>query len=232
MKNRISYIAALFAAVSGTICIVSLYALYTHPYTVHVMIANALPSTKYKYEAKAPDYKNELCVLQKSQLKAAKAAGLQTVPSTREDITSMMDQLVKVRNCRAYSLASMKSSVPYLKPNAESVLNQIGTAFRDSLKAKGLPDYRILVTSLLRTREDVGDLMKTNALAVTNSCHCYGTTFDISYTLFEPLSLGKTMSAEDLKKVLGEVLLDQKIAGNIYVKHELNQPCFHITSRH
>ena len=144
----------------------------------------------------------------------------------------MMDELVKVRNCRAYSLASMKSSVPYLRPNAEAALREIGTAFRDSLRVKGLPDYRILVTSLLRTGDDVGDLRKTNALAVNNSCHCYGTTFDISYTLFEPLSLGKTMAAEDLKKVLGEVLIDQKRAGNIYVKHEVNQPCFHITSRH
>lgn len=144
----------------------------------------------------------------------------------------MMDELVKVRNCRAYSLASMKSSVPYLRPNAEAALRKIGTTFRDSLRVKGLPDYRILVTSLLRTGYDVGDLRKTNALAVNKSCHCYGTTFDISYTLFEPLSLGKTMAAEDLKKVLGEVLIDQKRAGKIFVKHEVNQPCFHITSRH
>lgn len=143
----------------------------------------------------------------------------------------MMDELVKVRNCRAYSLATMKSSEAFLRPNAEAALREIGTAFRDSLRAKGLPDYRILVTSLLRTQEDVGALMQINALAVVNSCHCYGTTFDISYTLFEPLSLGKTIAAEDLKKVLGEVLLGQKRAGKIYVKHEINQPCFHITSR-
>ena len=110
MKNRVSYIAALFAAVSGTICIVSFYALYTHPYTVHAMIANALPSTKYKYEAKAPDYKNELCDLQKCQLKAAKSAGLQTVPSTREDITSMMEIL---SNSRAFKFC--KSPYEYIE---------------------------------------------------------------------------------------------------------------------
>lgn len=39
------------------------------------------------------------------------------------------------------------------------------------------------------------------------------------------------MSQDDLKKVLGEVLRDQRKAGNIYVKHEVSQPCFHITSR-
>lgn len=232
MKNNRSYIVALIASTCLTFCFALIFALYTHPYSVHVRIANALPSIEYEYIAKAPDYKKELCDLQNRQLEAAKSAGLKAVPSAREDITSILDELVKVRNCRAYSLASMKSSVPYLRPNAEAALRKIGTAFRDSLRVKGLPNYRILVTSLLRTGDDVGDLRKTNALAVNNSCHCYGTTFDISYTLFEPLSLGKTMAAEDLKKVLGEVLIDQKKAGNIYVKHEVNQPCFHITSRH
>ena len=232
MKNNRSYIVSLIAATCLTFCLALTFALYSHPYSVRVRIANAIPSTKYEYTAKAPDYTSELCDLQNRQLEAAKSTGLKAVPSAREDITSMMDELVKVRNCRAYSLASMKSSVPFLRPNSEAALREIGTAFRDSLRAKGLPDYRILVTSLLRTGDDVGDLRKTNALAVNNSCHCYGTTFDISYTLFEPLSLGKTMAAEDLKKVLGEVLIDQKRAGNIFVKHEVNQPCFHITSRH
>lgn len=227
----LAYFVPVIAVASFAIIGTFGYALYTYPYSVHVRIANALPSVKYEYSAKAPDYKKSLSDLQSTQIEAAKSVGLREIPSTREDISSMMDQLVKVRNCRAYSLATMKSSEAFLRPNAEAALREIGTAFRDSLRAKGLPDYRILVTSLLRTQEDVGALMQTNALAIVNSCHCYGTTFDISYTLFEPLSLGKTMAAEDLKKVLGEVLLGQKRAGKIYVKHEINQLCFHITSR-
>lgn len=203
----------------------------THPYSAHAWIAKIIPSICYEYSANAPDYKNALSDLQSRQIEAAKSVGLRDVPSTRKDIPSMMDQLVKIKNCRAYSLATMTHSEPYLRPNAEVSLRQIGMAFRDSLKSKGLPDYRILVTSLLRTREDVGDLRKTNSLAIAISCHCYGTTFDISYSLFEPLSLCKTMPAEDLKKILGEVLIDQKRAGNIYVKHEINMPCFHITTR-
>lgn len=101
----------------------------------------------------------------------------------------------------------------------------------DSLKAKGLPDHKIVVTSILRTKADVDKLQKSNSIAVTNSCRCYGTTFDISYTQFERVALGKSMAQEDLKKVLGEVLKDQRKAGAIYVKHEVSQPCFHITSR-
>lgn len=231
MKKGLAYFVPVIAVALFVISGIFGYALYTYPYSVHVRIANALPSVKYEYSAKALDYKKSLSDLQDIQIKAAKSVGLREVPSTRNDISSMMDQLVKVRNCRAYSLATMKNSEAFLRPNAESALREIGSVFRDSLRAKGLPDYRILVTSLLRTQEDVGALMQTNALAVVNSCHCYGTTFDISYTLFEPLSLGKTMAAEDLKKVLGEVLLGQKRAGKIYVKHEINQPCFHITSR-
>ncbi len=232
MKKGLAYFIPIIAVASFVIIGIFGYALYTHPYSVHVIIANALPSVKYEYSAKALDYKKSLADLQDIHIKAAESVGLREVPSTRNDISSMMDQLVKVRNCRAYSLAAMKSSEAFLRPNAEAALREIGTAFRDSLRAKGLPDYRILVTSLLRTQEDVGALIQTNSLAVVNSCHCYGTTFDISYTLFEPLSLGKTMAAEDLKKVLGEVLLGQKRAGKIYVKHEIYQPCFHITSRH
>ena len=143
----------------------------------------------------------------------------------------MLDQLEKVKNSKAYSLAPMSHSVPYLRPNAKAALDQIGIAFRDSLKSKGLPDHKIIVTSILRTKEDVERLQKTNSIATSNSCHCYGTTFDISYKQFERVSLGKSMSQDDLKKVLGEVLRDQRKTGNIYVKHEVSQPCFHITSR-
>ena len=158
--------------------------------------------------------------------------GLKKLPETRDDLFEMSDFIEKVKNCRAYSLARMDYSAPYLRPNAKAALGMIGTAFRDSLKSKGLPDYRILVTSILRTRADVEKLQGSNSVAVNNSCHCYGTTFDISYKQYEPLSLFRSMSQDDLKKVLGEVLSDQMRDDNIYVKHEISQSSFHITSRH
>lgn len=223
-------IAAIVFAFLG-ICVLFCYTLHTHPYSVHYRIARIVPSVKVEYPSKAVDYNSTFSDLQERQMKAAKAAGVSRPPSSHEDLDNLAGQLVRVKNCRAYTLAKMRDSEPYLRPNAQTALELIGTAFRDSLKAKGLPSYRILVTSLMRTTSQAGDLTQKNGVAVANSCHCYGTTFDISYAQFEPLSIGKTMASDDLKKVLGEVLLDQRKAGNIYVKHEKQQTCFHITSR-
>ena len=39
------------------------------------------------------------------------------------------------------------------------------------------------------------------------------------------------VSADTLKMVLSEVLRDLKQAGRCYVKYELKQGCFHITTR-
>lgn len=231
IKKASSYAILAIAIAVLVVGVLFCYVLNTHPYAVHYRIAKAIPSAKVEYPAKAVDYNRTFNDLQDRQMKAAKAAGVSRPPSSHEDLDNLAGQLVRVKNCRAYTLAKMRDSEPYLRPNAQTALELIGTAFRDSLKAKGLPGYRILVTSLMRTTSQAGDLTQKNGVAVANSCHCYGTTFDISYSQFEPLSIGKTMASEDLKKVLGEVLLDQRNAGNIYVKHEKQQPCFHITSR-
>ena len=60
---------------------------------------------------------------QDRQIKVARKAGLQEAPSTRSDIEGMLDQLEKVKNGRAYSLAPMSHSVPYLRPNAKAALD-------------------------------------------------------------------------------------------------------------
>lgn len=226
-------VIALYAVAAAAVLLVTFMgvAMHRYPYTVRYAIAKIVPSVRVSYSGADINYLNKFNDKQDRQIRTARKVGLAEVPSTRADVERMLDQLEKVRNCRAYSLAPMSHSVPYLRPNAKAALDQIGMAFRDSLRSKGLPDHKILVTSILRTREDVDRLQRTNSVATSNSCHCYGTTFDISYRQFECVSIGKSMTQEDLKKVLGEVLYDQRKAGSIYVKHEVSQPCFHITSR-
>lgn len=219
------------ATVVGIMVLLFGIALYRDPYSVRYVIAKVIPSVRVSYSAMDLNYLDTFNDQQPKQIRAAKMVGLREVPASREDLKGMMDQLEKIKNSRAYSLAPMRHSMPYLRTNAKTALDKIGTAFRDSLKSKGLPDHKIVVTSLLRTQEDVDRLQKTNSIATGTSCHSYGTTFDISYKRFERVAMGKSMSHEDLKKVLGEVLKDQRKAGNIYVKHEVSQPCFHITSR-
>ena len=53
------------------------------------------------------------------------------------------------------------------------------------MEAKGIDRHRIIVTSILRTEEDVERLMNHNSVAVKNSAHRHATTFDISYRHFE-----------------------------------------------
>ena len=76
--------------------------------------------------------------------------------------------------------------------------------------------------------------MTSNASA--NSAHAYGTTFDVSWKRFEKVEDedGRPMqdvSSDTLKMVLSEVLRDLKKNGRCYVKYELKQGCFHITTR-
>ena len=87
------------------------------------------------------------------------------------------------------------------------------------------------MTSLLRTPATVSRLRRVNRNATAESTHTFGTTFDISYSRFicDSDTLGRTF--EDLKNLLGEVLLDFKNQGRCYVKMERRQACFHITAR-
>ena len=168
------------------------------------------------------------------QIPAAKKKGLKNVLKDREDLARIEKEggLVKLSSCQYYYLAGLTYSAPYLLPEAAKELEQIGLAFQNALEDQGYPQYRIIVTSVLRTRADVAKLVKVNHNATRQSAHCYGTTFDISYNKY--LRCGfhfKRNQAEDLTKVLGEVLQKERKEGRIYVLYESNQPCFHITVR-
>lgn len=54
----------------------------------------------------------------------------------------------------------------------------------DSLSCKGLNPNQIIVTSVLRTADDVKRLRRRNGNASANSAHAFGTTFDVSYRRF------------------------------------------------
>jgi hypothetical protein len=85
----------------------------------------------------------------------------------------------------------------------------------------------------LRTQADVSFLQKSgNVNATSNSCHCYGTTFDLAYYRYDKVTrTNEYMHEDNLKLVLGQVLLNEQRAGRIYVKYEKKQACFHITVR-
>ena len=170
------------------------------------------------------DDKNDL------QLTAAEAIGINPVYSL-QDICDIKRPLVKVESCDDFFLDSLTHSMPYLVPEAAQLLHDIGRAFTDTVMARGGEKCQIKVTSVLRTESTVKKLRRRNSNATTSSCHMYGTTFDISWSNFINCDPDYIMYTEDLKNILGEVLLDMRNRNRCYVKYERKQSCFHITTR-
>ena len=169
------------------------------------------------------------------QLVAAQKWGVSPVRD-REDAESRKRELVYIGQSPYYHVDPLYSSIPYLVPRAAVLLQDIGQAFYDSLYVKGVPFHKLIVTSVLRSQEDVVKLRRRNGNATENSCHLYGTTFDICYnrykTVEDPDGPARRLVRNDtLKWVLSEVLRDKREEGRCYIKYEVKQGCFHMTVR-
>ncbi len=166
-----------------------------------------------------------------THLAAAQSIGIEPLAS-RSEIPNASRELVYIETSPAYEVESLTHSSPLLVPEAAALLKEIGESFQDSLVRHHYSPYKVIVTSVLRTDEDVKGLSKRNINASKRSVHCYGTTFDITYKRFHRLDeKAEETSQAKLKAVLGEVLRDLKKQGRCYVKHEVKQACFHITTR-
>lgn len=189
--------------------------------------------TLVAYPGRTFSYKAKFCDLQSKQEQAARAIGLRTPPQNRQEAAKMRSQLKLIQTNDHYIVDSLTHSIPYLVPAAAAELERIGEGFADILQRNGLPHYRFYVTSVLRTKDDIKHLQRSgNMNATTNSCHNYGTTFDLAYFRFDKVSCSREyMHQDNLKLVLGQVLLNEQRAGRIYVKYEYKQACFHVTVR-
>lgn len=200
-------------------------------------LAILFPSKNNSVKIKELDYATLFNDQNGVQLKAAAKFGIQQPLKNRNEADKVRDGLVRIRDNSHYSIAKLTHSIPYLTDGAAELLDMIGKNFLDSLESKGLNPNKIIVTSVLRTQEDVKKLQKSgNPNAVSNSAHCYATTFDITYTYydkswFKKFRFCESVETETLKKVLGEVLRDLRKQKKCYVKYEVKQRCFHITTR-
>lgn len=185
------------------------------------------------YPGRTFSYKDKFRDTQAKQEQAAKAIGLSAPPQNRQQAAKMRSQLTLIKTNENYIVDSLTHSIPYLVPTAAAELESIGKEFADILQRNNLPHYRFYVTSVLRTKDDVKYLQKSgNVNATTNSCHCYGTTFDLAYYRYDKVTRTREyMHQDNIKLVLGQVLLNHQRAGKIYVKYEWRQACFHITVR-
>ena len=160
----------------------------------------------------------------------AERYGLRPLSDTRSH-WQLNRPIVKVTTCADYYLDTLIYSRPYLVPEAAATLREIGHRFRDTIAARGGGDYRVKVTSVLRTPQTVKRLRRRNRNAIDSSVHQLGTTFDISYASFVASSPAPARSVDDLKGILAEVLKAMREENKIWVKYEVGQPCFHITVR-
>ena len=154
----------------------------------------------------------------------------------REDAENRKAELVYIGASPYYHVDPLHQSIPYMVPRAAILLEDIGRAFFDSLAVKGVPLHKFIVTSVLRTQNDVVKLRRFNGNATENSCHLYGTTVDICYNRYKTVEdpdgpARRVVRNDTLKYVLSEVLRDMRENNRCYIKYEVKQGCFHMTVR-
>ena len=183
-----------------------------------------------------PSYTKCFPDVQDVQILAARRWGVRPVLN-RAEAEYLTKELVYVGANPLYCIdKGMTHSIPYLVPRASDLLATISRNYLDSLYIKGIPLHRLIVSSVLRTEHDVARLQRQNGNATEQSCHLFGTTFDICYNRFSTVSPPgepprRTVQNDTLKWVLSEVLRDVREQGRCYVKYEIKQGCFHITVR-
>ena len=181
-----------------------------------------------------PHFGNTFPDQQDVQIVAASRHGVAPVQN-REEAEHSKGKLVYVGSNPFVYVDKLNNSIPYLVPRASVLLQDIGRAYFDSLQIKGIPLHKIIVTSILRTKDDVSKLSTRNGNATENSCHLYGTTFDVCYNRYKQIQTEKQprrqVQDDTLKWVFSEVLRDFREKNRCYIKYEVKQGCFHITVR-
>lgn len=143
-------------------------------------------------------------------------------------------------------------------PDTRRLLVRIAERFQDHLEERGLPAYRLEVTSVLRTAAGQAALRRRNPNAAAGvSSHEFATTLDIAYEAFAPpsplpdglvpggadgpsrsqlqqvaalaLESVSARKSRELTAFLAEVLASMQSEGLVLVILERQQPVFHVT---
>lgn len=175
-------------------------------------------------------YNRDFNDLNEIHLVAAKEIGIEPV-SSRDEAENASRKMTEIGTNEYYEVEELRHSIPFLVPEAAQLLEDIGCNFQDSLYNLNASLYKIKVTSVTRTVDDVKKLKKRNSNSSVNSAHQYGTTFDVSWVRYTKIDEKDTLNIDNdrLKMVLASVLRDLRKADRCYIKHERKQGCFHIT---
>ncbi|MBQ9465976.1 MAG: hypothetical protein IJU62_03245 [Muribaculaceae bacterium] len=165
------------------------------------------------------------------QLTAARAVGFEPISDLR-GAYHLKRPIVPIATCRYYALDTMqRMSMPYLVPEAAQLLADIARDFQDTVRARAGADYRLRVTSMTRTDNSVARYRRRYRAATEQSCHRYGTTFDVSWARFDCRDTTRVVNLEDLKNTLAEIIYNKRAQGRCYAIYEHKSGCFHVTVR-
>ena len=165
-----------------------------------------------------------------SHFRSAKTGGIVPINSDTFNLVTRMP-VERVTATKYYFIDKLTHSFPYLIPESHQLLDEIGKRFHEALAQRGGGNYRLKVTSMLRTATTVSNLRKVNDASVDSSSHLYGTSFDISFNNFGYDGGEPTRKQEDLKKLLAEVIFGLQQEGRCYTIYEAEPGCFHTTLR-
>jgi hypothetical protein len=192
----------------------------------------------------------------REQIAKARALGLRVESEAGMARLAENGRLVELPDSTPYWVVDeLTQSAPYLTPDADAMLVEIGRRFQARLDTLGLPRFRFEVTSVMRTAESQAHLRRINANASRIvSAHEFGTTLDISHLRFaapadplpaeprgrldpsevarlyaERLDSTAVHNAPALRAVLGRVLREMKSEGKLLVMMERQQAVYHMT---
>ncbi|NOY35435.1 MAG: hypothetical protein GXP44_00715 [bacterium] len=141
-----------------------------------------------------------------------------------------------------FSNPELEKWQPYLNKEAARLLREVGERWREKMKAAGLPDdIRLAVTSLVRTKEYQKEIISAGKLAMPDSPHTKGQSFDIDgcgYYIEDSVvnprqcenyrEIYKPLVHQILKEVLEEMKNEGRLSYIQEYKNTGNQ-CFHTT---
>ena len=195
--------------------------------------------------------------LNASHVARARELGVRVTDRAARDSLVAAGRLVELEDSTAYWIVRPGTSPTYLVPQVSALLEELGRRFQDRLADIGLPPYRIEVTSALRTTERQARLRRRNPNAAAGvSSHEFGTTVDLSYSVFAPpaerspeilagvpaefaphvermvdlaLESVSGRKSRELGAIFSRVLLEAQSEGLVLVIYERQQTVYHIT---
>ena len=237
-------------------------------------VERVLDEALYRYEARADSVREALRpipLLRESEkaalrrylnpqhLAQARRLGVSR-PQDSAEVASLQrsGELVRLEDSTAYwTIRELNYSVPFVIPDVEAMLTEIGRRFQERLDELGLPPFRLEVSSALRTIENQDALRNTNPNASRSaSTHEFGTTIDVAYSSYaaprqstvevetketrwlQPylqkvrdamLERAAARKSRELQAILGHVLQEMQDEGKLMVTYEERQPVYHMT---